>query len=97
MPNLEHLDLRGTAVGDAGVRALAPLLTNLETLSLYGTAVTDAGLPALQELPSLRRLYVGGTRVTEPGLRALRKARKRAADHVLKPLPARRPEDYPPQ
>ena len=37
MPNLEHLDLRGTAVGDEGVRALAGLQNNLQTLSLYGT------------------------------------------------------------
>ena len=49
MPNLERLDLRGTAVGDDGVRTLARL-QHLETLSLYGTAVTDAGLPALQGL-----------------------------------------------
>jgi hypothetical protein len=28
MPNLERLDLRGTAVGDDGVRTLAPLLTS---------------------------------------------------------------------
>ena len=57
------------------MRTLAPLLKKLESLSLYGTGVTDAGLPALQELPSLRRLYVGGTRVTESGLSTLRKAR----------------------
>jgi len=75
MPNLERLDLRGTAVGDDGVRTLAPNLKKLESLSLYGTGVTDAGLTALQELRSLRRLYVGGTRVTESGLSALRKAR----------------------
>ncbi len=94
MPNLQHLDLRGTAVGDAGLEALAPL-HNLQTLGLYGTAVTDAGLPALQRLSGLRRLYVGGTKVTPPGLAALRQA-GRTARHAMSLAPRHR-VDYPSQ
>src|SRR5260370_308873 len=63
--------LMGTAVTDAGLKALKEL-KSLKTLNLDFTKVTDAGLKNLKELKSLQTLYLGGTAVTDAGLKNLK-------------------------
>lgn len=69
---LEYLDLSGTPVTDAGLKALAGL-PNLVELNLTGTQVSDAGLASLSGLKALRILKLGGTKVTGRGLDSLEK------------------------
>ncbi len=69
---LEHLDLSGAPVTDAGLKALAGA-PHLAELNLTGTQVSDAGLAALSGLKALRVLKLGGTKVTGRGLDALEK------------------------
>src|ERR1051325_1116593 len=61
-PGLEALDLEDTAIGDAGLRAIAGL-TGLHALNLAGTAITDDGGAALAGLTALEIADLGGTRV----------------------------------
>jgi hypothetical protein len=70
MPHVTRLDVSRTAVGDAGVRALAGL-AQLEALNLYATRVTDASVPTLAALPRLRRVYVWETSMTPAGIARL--------------------------
>jgi internalin A len=64
---LEHLDLRDTRIGDAGVAHLRAM-NRLEHLNLQGTRVTDAGLAELSGVKSLTWLRLIGTKVTDAGL-----------------------------
>lgn len=67
MPNTTWLNLRGTAVTDAGLAHLAPL-KSLEKLHLERTKITDAGLEHLKGLENLRYLNLYGTAVTDAGI-----------------------------
>jgi uncharacterized membrane protein len=69
--NVTSMDLAGTAVTDAGLKALTAMV-NLRQLHLERTRVTDAGLPALAPLAKLEYLNLYGTGVTDAGLPALR-------------------------
>ena len=54
MPRLKHLYLSNTAIGDAGLVALAPALRRLpalENLSLGGNSFGDEGIAALVAPP----------------------------------------------
>ena len=53
--NLRWLDLAGTKVSDAGLKALAAM-PNLTRLHLDRTSITDAGLARLGALPELQYL-----------------------------------------
>jgi uncharacterized membrane protein len=64
------MDLGGTAVTDAGVRALSKF-SHVTRLHLDRTATTDAGLDALTALPHLEALNIYGTAVTDAGLQRL--------------------------
>ncbi|HEX3760761.1 MAG TPA: hypothetical protein VHW23_18735 [Kofleriaceae bacterium] len=70
-PALEALDVEDTAVGDAGVRALAPLRA-LHALNLDATAITDDGGAALAGLAALEIVDLGGTRAGAKTVAALR-------------------------
>ncbi|MCY2956663.1 MAG: hypothetical protein NT107_06480 [Planctomycetota bacterium] len=63
LPNLVHLDLRETAIGDVTVGKLGKL-AHLSSLNLFGTKVQDAGLSSLATCSSLRQLYVWQTDVS---------------------------------
>jgi hypothetical protein len=70
-PALEALDVEGTAVGDAGARALARL-GELRAVNLAGTQITDEGGAALAGLGKLEIADLGGTRVGRKTVAALR-------------------------
>jgi hypothetical protein len=66
MPQLQHLDVGGTAITDAGLEVLE-CLTELRTFSAWWTHVTDAGAAYLAHCPKLERIHLGGT-LTGDGL-----------------------------
>src|SRR5262249_18512875 len=70
MHQLRELDLRGTAVSDAGVAGLSSL-SELEVLKLDRTHVGDAGVEFLPSLTKLRVLSLRQTRVTDATLQRL--------------------------
>ena len=67
LERLTRLDLLGTKVGDAGVKALAQL-KQLTQLDLTSTKVTDAGLAHLKELPALKELSLYRAHFTGAGV-----------------------------
>ena len=70
-PNLEHLDLNGCNITDAGL-ALLPHFTKLHTLDLSGCKnITNAGLAHLQKFTNLEHLDLNGCNITDAGLRYL--------------------------
>jgi len=71
LPALEVLDLRLTAIGDAGVARLEGTRA-LRFLNLFRTRLTDAGLDHLAGNAGLETLLVGGTQVTDEGLARLK-------------------------
>ena len=72
-PQITWLDLGGTAVTDAGLRALLPTLVNLSRLSLDRTAATDTALAPLASLQRLETINLYATQVTDAGLEPLGK------------------------
>lgn len=70
-PALEVLDVDGTAVGDAGARAIAQL-AGLRAVNLAATRITDDGGAALGALAQLEIADLGGTRVGAKTVAALR-------------------------
>ena len=73
MPALTRLDLRNTAITDAGLAALKDH-QSLSELVLSQTLVTDEAADTLLSLPSLKRLWVWDAKMTAEGLVALRKS-----------------------
>jgi len=73
MPHLSRLDLRETAVSDAGLKFLRGH-EGLHELVLSRTQVTDDVLATLLELPGLTRLWVWDAGLTVEGTAALRQA-----------------------
>ena len=69
-PQLEHLYLGGTKIGDAALKHLKGL-KHLKRLGLIGTRVTDAGLKELEALPELDDVLLGHTKITDEGLLSL--------------------------
>ncbi len=69
-PELEHLYLGQTNIGDAGLKHIAGL-KHLKRLGLIGTRVTDAGLKELEGLQELDDVLLGDTNVTDAGLLSL--------------------------
>jgi hypothetical protein len=65
---LQHLDVRGTKVGDGGTQYIG-FLKNLKTLNMFRTGLTDAGLARLKKLNDLETLLIGGTKVTDEGMK----------------------------
>ncbi len=74
MPNLARLDLRATAVTDAGVEKLRGA-SALRELNLSQTSVGDASIDALASLPNLQHLYVWRTSIGTEGRARLLAAR----------------------
>jgi hypothetical protein len=66
-PQADNLDLRETAVTDAGLAVLARL-EGLRVLNLGGCRITDGGLKTLATLRSLRKVNLAKTQVTDAGL-----------------------------
>ncbi len=71
-PQLDELDLSGTAVTDQGLKHLAGHQA-LATLWLDGTKISDASVPVLATMTSLRTLSCNRTMLSEKGLENLRK------------------------
>jgi internalin A len=71
LPNLAHLDLSLTRIGDHGLQQLkdAPAITDLNLYS--DELITDAGLSALKGWKHLKRLSVRGTKITDTTLQHL--------------------------
>lgn len=76
MPLLRRLDLRGTAVTDAGLARLRghPLLAELV---LARTKLTDAALETILELPALERVWLWESGVSAAAVARLRSERPR--------------------
>lgn len=72
---LQHLDLRGTKVGDGGTQYIG-FLKNLRMLNMFKTNLGDAGLERLKNLKDLETLLVGGTKITDEGLKSIEKFSK---------------------
>ena len=72
---LVWLNLAGTGVSDAGLKAVAGF-KNLQRLHLERTSITDDGLAAIAGLAELRYLNLYGTKVTDKGLAALKSLKK---------------------
>ena len=70
LPSLEHLDLSGTAISDAGVDVLRGL-PRLRTISLAWTRVTDEGVRALAPCHDLERVNLAATAAGDAALRVL--------------------------
>jgi uncharacterized protein (TIGR03067 family) len=70
LKHLEQLDLSGTWVSDAGMKAVAEL-TQLRVLWLAGTSVTDRGLKELAALERLSSLFLANDKITGVGFRHL--------------------------
>ncbi|MFV0445558.1 MAG: tetratricopeptide repeat protein [Planctomycetaceae bacterium] len=75
LPELRHLNLRGTRITDAGLVVLNQL-PRLEFLGLSHTAVTDRGLAALSGLKQLRYLSLAETAITDASVTSLSKLPK---------------------
>ncbi len=67
LAGLEHLDLSGSKVDDAGLAAIGSL-PRLKDLELMETPVTDAGLASLRDCANLKEISLDGTRVGNEGL-----------------------------
>jgi hypothetical protein len=67
LPDLDHLDLRRTAMTDEDVKELKGF-KQLRILDLSNTKVTDEGLKELKGLDKLESLRLIGTKVTDKGL-----------------------------
>ena len=67
LPKVEQLDLRNTAITNAGLANLEGLAT-LTHLHLEGTGVTDEGLAHLKGLTALTYLNLYNTAVTDAGV-----------------------------
>jgi len=63
-PNLELLSMSRTAVTDAGLGMLDPLLNSLQHLDISACSVTDAGLCFLNHMHRLESLNVADCQVT---------------------------------
>jgi hypothetical protein len=70
VPSITRIDVWNTAVGDAGVAALARL-PRITDLQLGGTQITDDGLAALFRHPEIGSLGISYTNVGDGGLRHL--------------------------
>lgn len=80
MPSLQHLDLTGTSVSDAGLQALRHL-PELRSVSLASDAVTESGVAVLAQCDELERVNLESTsEVGDAALRAL--AGKRNLRHL---------------
>ncbi|MFA6207891.1 MAG: hypothetical protein WCT03_19335 [Candidatus Obscuribacterales bacterium] len=64
---IREIDISCTAIGDAGLSYLAPLV-RLTKLNLSSTKVTDQGLTVLEHLPLLEELVLDDTHVGDGGL-----------------------------
>jgi hypothetical protein len=71
LASLEHLRLRGAAIGDAGLTQIAASLPNLRILNLPQAQFSDAGLAELGRLPKLEQLRFGSPSVTDAGIAKL--------------------------
>jgi uncharacterized membrane protein/mono/diheme cytochrome c family protein len=71
MPNLARLDVRDTAVTDAGVAALEGH-PQLADFVLARTKLTDAAVKSLLRLPALKRVYVWNSGIGASALGELR-------------------------
>jgi hypothetical protein len=70
VPSITRIDVWNTAVGDAGVAALARL-PRIADLQLGGTQMTDDGLAALSGHPEIGSLGLSYTNIGDSGLRHL--------------------------
>ena len=101
LPRLKTLDLFRTAIGDAGLVALAPALRRMPTLELLafdGNLLSDEGLAALVAPPAaagapptgglakLDTLYLSRTQITDAGCAALASALESGPLPALKAL-----------
>lgn len=70
-PNLTHLSVGKTHVGDKSLKNLSGL-KHLIFLDLQDNQITDAAIPMISKMRSLHYLDLSGTRVTPKGLKALK-------------------------
>src|SRR5262249_22492401 len=69
--SLRRLYLARTAVGDAGIVAIAARQPSLEVIDVEDCVVGDAAARAIAALPELRAVNLAGTRVSDAGGAAL--------------------------
>lgn len=69
MPQLEELVLKGLAIDDEGLKAIAAV-ASLKRVNVPQADSSDDGLAALAALPELELLRIGGPRLTGAGLTA---------------------------
>ena len=75
VPEVEYLDLRDTAITDAGLDSLANL-KELQGINLSDTSITDVGLQILAKMEQLRVLDVSRTHVTTDGVSQFERERQ---------------------
>ena len=74
-PEVEYLDLRDTAITDAGLDSLTNL-KKLQGINLSDTTITDVGLQILAKMEQLRVLDVSRTNVTTDGVSQFERERQ---------------------
>lgn len=76
MPGLIRLDLRGTAISDAGLASLVQH-AQLRELVVSQTQLSDAALDSLQSLPALTHLWIWEAGISPEAIATLREAMPR--------------------
>jgi internalin A len=74
-PDLEHLDLSGSSIGDSAMQFVGKL-SKLDNLSLSNTAIGNQGVASLSQLTDLRWLYLSQTAVGDRGIASLNRLKK---------------------
>lgn len=82
LDGLEHLRIRGGAIGDDGMKSLAAM-PNLRALNLPQGQFTNAGLAQLKALPKLQMLRIGSPHVTDEGISHLNDFPSLARVHLI--------------
>lgn len=82
LAGLEHLRIRGGAIGDEGLKSLATM-PNLRALNLPQGRFTSAGVAQLKWLPKLQMLRIGSPSVTDEGISHLKDFPSLARVHLI--------------
>lgn len=82
LDGLEHLRIRGGAIGDEGLKSLSTM-PNLRGFNLPQGRFTNAGIAQLKSLPKLQMLRIGSPHVTDEGIAHFKNFPSLARVHLI--------------